>query len=102
MDGPSFFPEAIRAIAAGLREGGYAHPRLNRAEAAIDHLGRQLHGLGYVRSGEIADSFTAALGELSAAHPLPEEQRGTAVHRAVVHLEAALEATAAGILPAAS
>ncbi|HEU0302617.1 MAG TPA: hypothetical protein VFR37_24365 [Longimicrobium sp.] len=101
MDGPSFFPEALRAIVADLREGDHAHPRLNRAEAAIDHLGRRLHGLGYVRGGEIADRLTAALGELGAAHHLREEERGTPVHQAVVHLEAALDGTGAGVLPAA-
>jgi hypothetical protein len=101
MDGPPSFTEAIRAVASGLREDAHSHTHLNRAAARIDQLGRLLHGLGYVRGREIADCFTAALGELSASHGLPDDRRAEAVHRAVRQLEAALDAAAAGVLPPA-
>lgn len=101
MDGPPSFTDAIRATASGLREVPHTHTQLNRAAAGIDHLGRQLHGLGYVRGGEIAGCFTSAVGELSAAHGVPEEMRGEAVQRAVRELEAALDHAAAGVLPPA-
>ena len=99
MEGPPSFTEAIRAVAGGLREDAHSHTHLNRAATRIDHLGRQLHGIGYVRGREIADCFTAALGELSAAHTLTDEKRAEAVHQAVFQLEAALEHAGAGVLP---
>ncbi|MEW5926249.1 MAG: hypothetical protein AB1941_02060 [Gemmatimonadota bacterium] len=89
------FPEAIRAIASGLREHPHSHVYLNRASSGIDHLGRQLHGLGYVRDREIADCFTAALAELSASHGLAEEDRAEAVRQVVGHLDSALDHAAA-------
>ena len=101
MDGPPSFTEAIREIASGLRDEAPSHPRLNRAAAGIDQLGRRLHGIGYVRGGDIADCFTAALRELDAAHGLADEERAEAVQRAASRLEAALESAAAGILPPA-
>ena len=101
MDGPPSFTEAIRDIANGLREDAPSHPHLNRAAAGIDHQGRRLHGLGYVRGREIADRLTAALGELGAAHDLADEGRAEAVHRAVRELEAALDHAAAGVAPPA-
>ena len=101
MDRPPSFTEAIRAVASELRDGGHTHTALNRASSAIDHLGRRLHGIGYVRGHEIADCLTTALGELSASHGLPDEERAEAVHRAVRQLEAALDHAAAGVLPPA-
>ncbi len=98
MDGPSSYSEAIRAVVGGLREGAPSHSHLNRAAARIDHLGRRLHGLGYVRGREIAACFTAALDELGASHVLPDEGRAEAVRRAIGHLEAALDHAAAGVL----
>lgn len=94
------FPEAIRAIASGLREHPHSHVYLNRASSGIDHLGRRLHGLGYARDREIADCFTAALGELSAAHDLAEEDRVEAVQRVAGHLDAALGHAKEGGVPA--
>ncbi|MFL5386842.1 MAG: hypothetical protein ACJ8GN_30485 [Longimicrobiaceae bacterium] len=102
MDGPSSFAEGIRAVAGGLREDAHSHTHLNRAASRIDDLGRRLHGLGYVRSREIADCFTAALADLDASHALPEETRAEAVRRAVGRLEGALEHAAAGVLPRAT
>jgi hypothetical protein len=96
---PSSFTDAIRRVAGDLRDGGGTHPAINRASSAIDHLGRQLHGIGYVRGGEIADCFTTALTELQKSHALADEKRGAAVDRAVHRLEAALEHAAAGTLP---
>lgn len=90
MSSQPSFTEAIRAVASGLREYAPSHASLNRASSGIDHLGRQLHGLAFVRDREIADCFTAALGELSASHGLAEEQRAEAVQRAVSHLDAAV------------
>ncbi|HEX6368913.1 MAG TPA: hypothetical protein VF006_08270 [Longimicrobium sp.] len=96
---PAAFADGIRSIIAGLRAGVPSHARVNGAAAGIDHLGRRLHGLGWVRDHEIAGCFTAAVGELGACHPLPEEERGTAVDAAVRHLDAALAHTAEGVLP---
>jgi hypothetical protein len=93
------FTDGIRSIVAGLREGPPTHPRVNGAAVSIDHLGRRLHGLGCVRDREIADCFTAAVGELGACHPLPEEERGTAVDAAIRHLDAAAAHAAEGVLP---
>jgi hypothetical protein len=90
MTEPSSFTAEIRGIASELRGGGQTHTALNRASSAIDHLGRRLHGLGYVRGREIADCFTAALSELGAAHGGEEEKRRDAVGRAVDQLDAAL------------
>ena len=102
MDGPSPFTEAIRAIAGDLRHDAHSHTHLNRAAARIDDLGRRLHGVGYVRSREIADCFTAALADLDASHALPEGTRAEAVRRAIGRLENALEYAADGILPLAT
>ncbi|HEU4880760.1 MAG TPA: hypothetical protein VFT45_00905 [Longimicrobium sp.] len=97
----SAFTDSIAAIIAGLRGGAPSHARVNGAASGIDHLGRRLHGLGCVRDREIADCFTAAVGELGACHPLPEEDRGDAVAAALRHLEAALAHAEAGFLPPA-
>jgi hypothetical protein len=93
------FTGAIRSIIAGLREGRPTHARVNGAAAGIDHLGRRLHGLGCVRDREIAGCLTAAVGELGACHPLPEEDRGAAVDAAVRHLGATLVHAGEGLLP---
>ena len=97
MDGPPFFTDEIRAIADGLRDDAHTHSHLNRAESRIDHLGRVLHGIGFVQHREIADALTAALRELAESHALPEETRTAAVNRAAVHLDAALVAAAQGV-----
>ncbi|HEX2092771.1 MAG TPA: hypothetical protein VHG28_10230 [Longimicrobiaceae bacterium] len=99
MGGRPSFTEAIRTIASGLRDHAHSHIYLNRASSGIDHLGRQLHGLGYVRDREIADCLTAALGELSASHGLAEEERAEAVHRVICHLDAALAHAEVGVIP---
>ena len=99
MSEPSSFTDAIRGIASELRSSGHTHTALNRAASAIDHLGRRLHGLGYVRGREIAGCFTAALSELDASHGIPEENRRQAVGRAVDQLDAALNHAAVGVLP---
>jgi hypothetical protein len=97
----SAFTDSIGAIIAGLRGGAPSHARVNGAASAIDHLGRRLHGLGCVRDREIADCFTAAVGELGACHPLPEDERRPAVDAALRHLEAALTHAEEGVAPAA-
>lgn len=99
MTAGTSFTDAIRAIIGGLRGGAPTHARVNGAAVDIDHLGRRLHGFGWVRDREIADCFTAAVGELGACHPLPEEERGDAVDAAVRHLDAAISHTDAGVLP---
>jgi len=96
------FTGAIREIACELGEAGPTHVVLNRAAGAIDQLGRRLHGLGYVRAGEIAACLTAALADLDAAHALPDETRAEAVRRVIRRLESALEHAAAGVLPLAT
>lgn len=101
MGEPPCFSDEIREIANGLREDDRSHTRLNRAASAIDHLGRKLAGLGYVRDREIGGCFTEALRELSTSHALPEETRGEAVDRAASHLDAALAHTREGVLAAA-
>jgi hypothetical protein len=93
------FIDGIRSIVAGLREGPPTHPRVNGAAVSIDHLGRRLHGLGCVRDREIADCFTAAVGELGACHPLPEEARVAAVAAAIHHLDAAATHAEEGVVP---
>ena len=102
MSEPPSFTGQIRSIVSELRAAGPTHSALNRASSGIDHLGRRLHGLGYVRAREIADCFTAALADLDACHALPEETRGEAVRRAIGRLEGALEHAAAGVLPFAT
>jgi hypothetical protein len=99
MTEPSSFTGAIADIARALRGGGDTHPALNRASSAIDHLGRRLHGLGYLRGREMADCFTAALLALDASHGVEGEQRREAVARAAGQLDASLDHAAAGILP---
>lgn len=99
MSEPLSFTEQIRGIARALRDGGHTHVALNRASSAIDHLGRRLHGLGYLRAREIAACFSAALADLDASHGVPEEMRGETVHRAVCRMDAAMEHAAAGVLP---
>ena len=99
MSEPSSFTAAIRGIARELRGGGHTHTALHRAASGIDHLGRRLHGLGFVRSREIADCFTGALADLDAWHHVPEEMRGESVHRAARRMDAALDHAAAGVLP---
>jgi hypothetical protein len=99
-EAPSF-AEALRAIAGGLRESDPTHDHLNLAAVRIDQLGRRLHGLGFARDREIADAFTAAVGELAEAHLLPDEERGEGVRRAAAHLEAAAAHAEQGLLPAA-
>jgi hypothetical protein len=96
---PTSFAGQIRGIVSELRTAGPTHSALNRASSGIDQLGRRLYGLGYVRSREIADCFTAALADLDASHAVPEETRTEGVRRAIDRLEGALEHAAAGILP---
>lgn len=95
----SSFTDDIRRVADELREGNDTHGALNRASVAIDHLGRRLHGVGYLRGREIAGCLTEALGELETSHTIPEARRRAAVDRAVSRLQAALEHAAAGALP---
>lgn len=99
MSEPTSFAGQIRGIVSELRAAGPTHSALNRASSGIDQLGRRLYGLGYVRAGEIAECFTAALAELDAAHAVAEDARAEAVRRVVGRLEEAAEHAAAGIVP---
>lgn len=99
MTAPPPFAEAIRGIVRGLRADAHTHARINDAAAAIDNLGRHLHGVGFVHDREIAGCFTAAFGELSASHALADDARGASVDGAIRHLEAALLHAEAGVLP---
>jgi predicted PurR-regulated permease PerM len=88
-DASRSFTVAVTDLANRLRDDespSYAH--LNRAAARIDHLGRLLHGLGFVRHGEIAACFMAAIGELRPSNELPERSPTERVARAVAQLEA--------------
>lgn len=96
---PSPFTGAIGDIARELRQGGVSHAHLGHAASRLDHLGRRLHGLGFVRDREIAACFTAAMADLHAAHSLPEAARAETVGSAVRHLESALAHAEAGLLP---
>lgn len=98
-DETSSFADAIRHIASELRGGRHTHGAVNRASSAIDHLGRRLHGMGFVRGREIAECFTAALTELERSHALPEGDRRDPVDRAADRLEAAVVHAGAGVLP---
>lgn len=95
----SGFTGAIRSITAGLRAGPPTHSRVNGAAVAIDHLGRRLHGQGWVRAHEIAGCLAAAVAALGACHPLPEEERGEAVDAAIRHLDEALAHAGEGVAP---
>jgi len=86
----------MREILDALRGGTPSHARLNGAAFRIDQLGRQIHGFGWGRDGEIAECFTAAVRVLGGSHELPEEMRDGAVDEAVRHLEAALAHIAEG------
>lgn len=84
------FIEGVRAIERFLREDAPSHSVLNRAASHINQLGLKLHGLGFVHDREIADDFTAAIGELGACHALAVDRRAEAVHQVVRHLEEAV------------
>lgn len=99
MAEPPSFTDAIREIARELGDPRPTHGKVNRASSRIDHWGRRLHGLGYLRAREIAAGLTAALAELDRAHALPDETRAEAARRAAGHLESAREHAAAGFLP---
>jgi hypothetical protein len=101
MGEPPSYSDQIRDIANGLREDARSHVHLNRAASGIDHLGRKLAGLGFVRDREIGGCFNEALRELSTSHGLAEEKRAEAVQRAASHLDAALAHAEEGVLPAA-
>lgn len=98
-DEPSSFADAIRHVAGELRAGPHTHGAVNRASSAIDHLGRRLHGMGYLRGREIAECFTTALAELETSHALQEEERREPVNRAADRLEAAVVHAGAGVSP---
>lgn len=98
---PPSFADEIRRIANGLREDTRSHTQLNRAASGIDHLGRKLAGLGFVRDREIGGCFNEALRELSTSHGLPDATRGEAVRRAATLLDAAAAHSEEGVLPAA-
>jgi hypothetical protein len=100
MDAPPSFSDQIREIASGLREDVRSHAQLNRAASGIDHLGRKLAGLGFVRDREIGGCFNEALRELSSSHALPDATRDEAVDRAASHLDAALAHAEEGVAPA--
>ena len=99
MGEPPSFTDALREIAGELGDPHPTHGRINRASSRIDHWGRRLHGLGYLRAPEIAAGLTAALAELDRAHGLPDDRRGEAARRAADRLEEALDHAAAGLLP---
>ncbi|HLL48083.1 MAG TPA: hypothetical protein VK399_15325 [Longimicrobiaceae bacterium] len=100
MDAPPAFSDRIREIANGLREDGRSHVHLNRAASGIDHLGRKLAGLGFVRDREIGGCFNEALRELETSHGLRDEKRADAVQRAAAQLDAAAAHSEAGFAPA--
>lgn len=95
----TLFTETLGGILQALRTDPPSFTHLNRASAAIDQLGRRLHGVGYVRDREIAASLTAAYEALSASQELPEDDRRAAMLEAITHLEAALAHTDAGLAP---
>ncbi len=96
VESPSF-TDSIVHIMSGLREGSPSYTHLNHAVSQIDHLGRLLHGIGYVRDREIAACFTAAIGELQVSIELPEGARAATVQQASWQLETALAHTAEGV-----
>lgn len=89
MEAPAF-AGAVRTVRADLRLEPHSRTGLNNAAARIDHLGRYLHGLGWVRGHEIGGCLTAAVSKLSMARGLPEAGRADAVRTAVLQLETAL------------
>ncbi len=96
MSGIPAFMEGVGEITRLLRENAPSHSVLNRAASQVHQLGLRLHGVGFVHDREIADCFTAAIGELSACHALPEENRPEAVHQVVRHLEVAMSRAETG------
>jgi hypothetical protein len=99
MTAATSLTESILKIAEVLRERPPQHWLLNRAASDIDQLGRRLHGLGLAHDREIADCFTSAIGELAAAHELPEDRRPETVGRGVAQLDAAVAWLATGAPP---
>lgn len=95
----AFFIEAIRDVSRELQPGPGSPARLNQAAARIDHLGRHLYGLGWVRDHEIGRCLTAAVSELDRARGLPEADRAESVRQAILQLEAALRNTEEGLRP---
>jgi hypothetical protein len=87
---PSSFTNSVSEIARGLRDGPPSFFHLNRAAGQIDHLGRLLHGLSFIRDREIAACFTAAIHELHESIELPETARLETIERAVRQLETSL------------
>lgn len=98
-DESSSFTDAIRHIAGELRGGRTTNGTVNRESSATDHLGRRLHGMGFLRGREIAECFTAALAGLERSHALQEEEGREPVNRAADRLEAAVVHAEAGVSP---
>ena len=95
----SSFADAVRALSGELQMEPYTPIRLNQLAARIDHLGRRVHGLGWVRDHEIGACLSAAVGELSEAPGLSGDDRAESVTRAIVALEAALTHMKDGLRP---
>ncbi len=100
MGEPPSFSDEIREIAKGLREDATSHTQLNRAASGIDHLGRKLAGLGFVRDREIGGCLNEALRELDTSHGLQDEKRADALRRAATQLDDAVAHSEAGFAPA--
>jgi hypothetical protein len=95
----SALADEIRAARDDLRLESPSPIGLNRAAARIDHLGRYLHGVGWIRGHEIGGCLTAAVSELSRARGLPETGRAESVRAAVIQLETALAHMDEGLSP---
>jgi hypothetical protein len=90
MNAPHPFAASVAEIAQGLRDTPATFTSVNRAAALVDHLGRRLHGLGFVRHREIATCLMSAVVELQGSTGLPTSARNEAVARAIAQLEDAL------------
>jgi CheY-like chemotaxis protein len=82
--------ETVGNLTKVLRERPPQHWLLNRVVSEIDQLGRKLPGFALPNSHEIAICLTNAMGELTAAHGLPEGRRFEATSRAIEQLGAAV------------
>lgn len=93
------FHAEVGDIASALAAGSRSHAELNLAAARIDHLGRQLHGIGFVRESEIAKWLSAAVEGLLASHHLSAELAAAAVIEAASKMYLARTAIGEGVRP---